>query len=277
MRGDRVRWGGGGTDPAMSALLVTLGDGCRIAYRLDGPEGAPVLVLSSSLGASAGMWEPQLGALRSRFRVLRYDTRGHGGSDVPPGATSMDRLGRDVLELLDALGIERASFCGLSMGGMIGQWLGVRAPDRIDRIVLANTASYMGPPSGWQQRIESVRRGGMLAIADGVLERWLTPAFRAGSPEAESVLRAMLLATNPEGYTACCAAIRDMDQRPTTHLIRRPTLLITATHDPSTPPACADELARAIPMAKLATLDAAHLSNIEQPEAFSRAVLEFLS
>ncbi len=257
---------------------VTTGDGCRLAYQLEGPEERPVLLLSNSLGTRLSMWEPQLAAFRGHFRVLRYDSRGHGGSDAPPGAYSLDRLGRDVLELLDALGLSRVHFCGLSKGGMVGQWLGVFAPERLECLVLANTAPYMGPPSGWQQRIELVLRQGMSAIVEGVLERWYTPAFRARAQDAVQHTRAMLLGTPAVGYAGCCAAIRDMDLRPLAPLLKVPTLVIAGAQDPATPPESAEALARAMGRTPtLVRLDAAHLSNVEQPEAFSRAVLDFLT
>lgn len=256
---------------------ITLLDGCRLAYRLDGPEGAPVLVLANSLGTNLELWAPQLASFASRFRVLRYDMRGHGGSDVPPGAYSLDRLGRDVVELLDGLGISRAHFCGVSLGGMVGQWLGVQAPERLERLILANTAAYLGPPSGWQTRIRLVLTEGMEAITENLLQRWFTPSFLAtGSPEVER-LRVMLLGTPATGYAGCCAAIRDMDLRPMSGLIQVPTQVILGTQDPATPPAMAEALARAMPRPpKVVRLEAAHLSNIEQPDGFNRAVLGFL-
>ena len=266
------------TPRAEERALATVGDGCRLAYRLDGPPDAPVLVLSNSLGTAIEMWAPQLPALASRFRVLRYDVRGHGASDAPPGGYSLDRLGRDVLELLDGLGVERVHFCGLSLGGMLGQWLAVRAPERIDRLVLANTTAYMGPPAGWQERIDTVLRDGMDAIAEATMARWFTPEFRARAPGAVAEVRGRLVATSVTGYAGCCAAIRDMDLRPTAPLIARPALLVAGTADPSTPPERSDEIARAMRAdARVVLLEAAHLSNVEQPDAFSRAVLDFLS
>jgi 3-oxoadipate enol-lactonase len=262
----------------MRLAHATLGDGCRIAYRLDGPTDAPVLMLSNSLGTNLGMWAPQMEALVQSFRVLRYDSRGHGASDAPLGAYSLDRLGRDAVELLDALDLERVHFCGLSKGGMVGQWLGVRAPERVHRLVLANTSAYMGPPAGWQQRIDTVLRDGMGAVTDDVLEKWFTPEFRSLAPDAVAAVRDMLLATDPGGYAGCCAALRDMDLRPTAPLIAAPTLLVAGARDPSTPPACAHELARAMRHApRVATLDAAHLSNIEQAGEFTAIVLDFLA
>lgn len=257
--------------------FVTLGDGCRLAYRLDGPADAPVLLLSNSLGTTADMWAPQIDEFASRFRVLRYDSRGHGRSDVTPGAYSMDRLGRDVVELLDLLHIPQVSYVGLSKGGMVGQWLGARAPERLNRLVLCNTAAYMGPPAGWDARIAVALSKGMGGLTDVVIERWFTPEFRARAPEAIAPVRQMLLGTSPVGYAGCCGAIRDMDQRLTAPLIKVPTLVIGGSRDPATPPKDAEWLAATIPGAKLVMLDAAHLSNVEQPALFTRAVLSFLS
>lgn len=259
------------------APLATMGDGCRIAYRFDGREDRPTLVLSNSLGTNMDMWAPQVEALAPHHRLLRYDTRGHGRSDAPSGAYSLERLGIDVLELLDQLGLERVRFCGLSLGGMIGQWLGVRAPERIERLVLANTAASMGPREDWQQRIDLVLRDGLHAIADASLARWFTPAFRARAPAVVDALRETLLATSPVGYAGCCAAIRDLDLRKTAHLIAPETLIVAGASDTSTPPERADELARSMQNApSIVMLDAAHLSSAEQPERFSRAVIEFL-
>lgn len=256
--------------------FATMIDGCRLAWRMDGPADAPVLVLSNSLGTAMAMWEDQVPALARHFRVLRYDTRGHGASSVMPGDTSLDRLGRDVLGLLDALGIESAHFCGLSLGGMTGQWLGIHAPDRIDRLVIANSSSFMGPPESWQQRMNTVREQGMAAIAGAVLDRWFTPGFVASGASGLERTRAQLLATSADGYAACCAAIRDMDLRPVVHLVDRPTLVIAGSQDPATPPDHAQAIASAIAGARLVMLEAAHLSNIEQPAGFTRGLLDFL-
>lgn len=252
--------------------FITTGDGCRLAYRFDGPEDAPVLMLSNSLGTSLGMWEPQIKAWTRDFRVLRYDQRGHGASDAPVGAYSLDRLGRDVVELLDGLGLARVHFCGLSLGGMVGQWLGVQAPDRIDRLVLANTSSWMGPPSGWDARIALVREQGMAPLAEASVERWFTPEFVAAEPDAVASVVAMLKETDPIGYAGCCAAIRDMDMRPVVGLIRRPVLVIGGLCDPSTPPLHSEALAAAIVGARIQMLKAAHLANTEQASAFAEAV-----
>lgn len=258
----------------MTEGTIMTDDSCRIAYRMDGPEHAPVLLLSNSLGTSLEMWNPQMEAFTRNFRVLRYDTRGHGNSDAPAGAYSLDRLGRDVIDLLDALGCAFVDFCGLSLGGMTGQWLGVHAPQRIRRLVLANTAAYMGPPHGWDSRIELVRHQGMARLADASIARWFTSDFAA--TEAVAPVVDMLLKTNPIGYMGCCAAIRDMDMRNISALIDRPTLIIGGSLDPSTPLSHSDDLARAITGSRLTVLTAAHLSSFELPQPFSNAVLSFL-
>ncbi|WP_231376761.1 3-oxoadipate enol-lactonase [Sphingomonas melonis] len=258
----------------MMGDFITAGDGCRIAYRLDGPEAAPVLLLSNSLGTAMEMWAPQMPALARSFRVLRYDSRGHGQSDAPAGAYSMDRLGRDVIELLDALAIPKVRFCGLSKGGMVGQWLGIRAPERLECLVLANTSPFMGPPSSWDGRIAAVHEGGMAGLVDAVLERWFTPSFLATGEEQIAPVRAMLTATDPGGYAGCCAAIRDMDMRPMLGLITTPTLVIGGSQDPATPPPHSELLASSIASARLVMLPAAHLSNVEQAEAFTGALFD---
>jgi 3-oxoadipate enol-lactonase len=261
----------------MDLQHVTAGDGCRIAWRVDGPADAPILLLSNSLGTDMRMWEPQMAIWTQAFRVLRYDQRGHGASDVPQGTYSMDRLGRDVVELLDALDLGAVDFCGLSLGGMTGQWLGVREPARLRRLVLANTSSFMGPPAGWDARIALVGRDGMGSLVQASLDRWFTPGFVTHTPAAAAPVIKALSATEPAGYAGCCAAIRDMDMRRTARLIDVPTLVIGGTHDPATPPAHSTALAQAIAGAELVMLEAAHLSNVERPDAFARAVLDFLT
>ena len=260
----------------MTTGVLTLGDGCRLAWRLDGPADAPVVLLSNSLGTSMAMWDPQMEVLARRFRVLRYDSRGHGASAVPAGSYSLDRLGRDVIELLDALELAQVDFCGLSLGGMTGQWLGYRAPDRLRRLVLANTAAYMGPPQQWDGRIATVRQTGMAAIAEASVARWFTAGFAKQNPDVVAPIREGLLATDPLGYAGCCAAIRDMDLRGVAALNPKPSLVLGGTLDPATPPADAEALARSLPDARLVWLQAAHLSNLEQPEAFARELLACL-
>jgi 3-oxoadipate enol-lactonase len=248
----------------------------RIFYELAGPEGAAALVFSNSLGTSLEMWEPQMSALSQSFRILRYDTRGHGQSSVAPRPYTIEQLADDVLGLLDELGFERVHFCGLSMGGMIGMSLAMRVPSRIKNLVLCNTAPKIGSPEIWNTRIDTVRKGGMQAVVDGVLERWFTPMFRSGSPKAIDCTKRMLLNTPVEGYAAGCAAVRDMDAREAISSIRVPTLVISGTHDPVTPPADGHFMADRIAGAGYRELPTAHLSNIEASAAFTMAVLSFL-
>jgi 3-oxoadipate enol-lactonase len=249
----------------------------RIHYRCDGADTAPPLVLSNSLGTDLGLWQAQVPALAERFRVVRYDTRGHGGSSIADGPLRIDDLASDVLRLIDALGIERAHFCGLSLGGMIGMWLGTHAPERIDRLVLANTSARIAPPELWEARIAAVRAGGMARIVDAVLERWFTTGFRAREAETVARIRRMLETTPAEGYIACCAAIRDMDQRESVAAIRAPTLVIAGSADVATPPENARVLVERIAGARYHELPTAHLSNIEEAAAFTAAVVAFLA
>lgn len=260
----------------MEKQFIITGDGCRIAYRFDGKEGAPILLLSNSLGTDMQMWEPQLAAWSAHFRMLRYDQRGHGASDAPVGGYSLDRLGRDVIELLDQLEIETIDFCGLSLGGMTGQWLGIREGHRVRRLVLANTSSFMGPPSAWDARIALVRESGMAPLTSASLERWFTADFVASSPDAIAPIVAMLQSTDSQGYAGCCAAIRDMDMRSTIALIRNETLIIGGSQDPATPPPHSEALAATIPRCRLAMLNTAHLANVERPAEFGTQVSDFL-
>jgi 3-oxoadipate enol-lactonase len=247
-----------------------------IHYRFDGPDDAPVLVLAHSLGIHHGLWDPQVPTLGARFRLLRYDSRGHGQSEVTPGPYTIERFGRDVVDLLDGLGIERAHFCGLSIGGAVGIWLALSAPGRLRRLVLANTAARIGTAEIWAARIDAVRAGGVAAVAPFSVERWFTPAFRERAPDAVDRARQMLLATPTEGYLAACAAVRDMDAREQVARITVPTLVLSGTHDATTPPADGHFLAGRIPGARYLELPAAHLSNIEAANWFGAAVTEFL-
>ena len=249
----------------------------RLHYRIDGADDAPPLLLANSLGTTADMWEPQMPALAGRFRVIRHDTRGHGLSQVTPGPYSIEQLGRDALGLLDRLGIARAHFCGLSMGGMVGIFLGIHAPERVDRLVLSNTAAKIGTPEMWNARIEALRKDGTAGIAAGLMERWFTPAFRASAAPTVEAMRNKVANSSTPGYIACCEAIRDHDERTSIADIRVPTLVIAGTQDVATPPADGRFLADHIPGARYVEFDTAHLSNVEQPQAFSKAVLEFLN
>jgi len=255
--------------------VIKSGD-ARIHYALDGPTESPVLVFSNSLGANISMWEAQVSELTKKFRVLRYDTRGHGQSSSSPGPYSIEQLGRDVIALLDALDLDRVHFCGLSMGGMIGMWLGARAPGRLNHLVLCNTGAKIGTTEAWNARIEAVRKNGMKSVASAVVERWFMPAFRQKAPATVANTLKMLEGTNPDGYAACCAAVRDFDFREQVSKIRLPTLVISGAHDPATPPADGRFLAHQIPGARYVELNAAHLSNIEDQDRFTTEVAAFL-
>jgi len=252
-------------------------DGARFHYRFDGPEGAPVLLFCNSLGTDLTMWDPQVPAFARRLRVLRYDRRGHGASAVTPGPYTIERLGRDVVGLLDALKIARVRFCGLSLGGMTGMWLGTHAPERIEKLVLCNTAAHMGAPDPWNARIEAVRKGGMAAIEPAVMGRWFTPRFLAHPTPMLARLKEVLLGLSPDGYVACCAAVRDMDQRESIARITAPTLVVAGAHDASTTPAAGRFMVDRIPGARYVELDAAHISNVEAADAFTAAVLDFIA
>ncbi|MDB5627470.1 MAG: pcaD [Tardiphaga sp.] len=256
--------------------MITTDDGCKLHVRIDGRDDAPALMLSNSLGCTLDMWEPQIAAFTTRFRVVRYDRRGHGQSDVPDGPYSMPRFGQDVIAILDALAIKRAHWCGLSMGGMVGQWLGANASERFDRIVLSNTACHYPDPTNWHNRIKAVTEGGLKAVADTVIAGWLTEAFRAREPDTTSRVKAMLLASPVKGYLACCKALSTLDQRALLPAIKRPTLVIAGRHDKATPVEAGEVIRDGIPGAAMMVLDAAHISNIEQSAAFTEAVLGFL-
>ena len=247
-----------------------------VRYDLRGPPGAPAVVLCGSLGSDLGMWDQQIPALARRHRVLRYDCRGHGASTVTPGPCTIDRLARDVLALLDGMDIARASVCGLSMGGQVGLWLGIYAAERVDRLVLANTGAQIGSREGWDARIAAVQRGGVAAVADGILDRWLSEPYRSAHPDQVAWLRGMLLRTPAAGYAACCAAVRDCDLRGAAAEVRAPTLVVAGALDAATPPADARALAGRIRGASYLELPAAHLSNVESAERFTAALLQHL-
>jgi len=250
----------------------------RLHHRWDGPPDAPVLVLSNSLATDLDLWSANVGAWTSSFRVLRYDQRGHGRSEVPPGPYAVELLGRDVLDLLDEVGVERASFCGLSLGGATGMWLAVNAPQRIERLVLACTSPRFGTAEQWLDRARIVRSEGLEAIADAVLARWFTPRFRTEQEAEASQFRAGFVETPAEGYAACCEALAAWDFRDRVGEIAAPTLVIAGDDDPAVTPEQARRLAASIPESSLVVLpDAAHLANLEQPEAFSAAVNEHLA
>lgn len=258
--------------------FVQLAEG-ELHYTLEGPQNAPVLVLSNSLGTDLHMWDAQMAAFTEHFRVLRFDTRGHGQSLVTPGPYRIEQLGRDVLALLDALHIEKAHFCGLSMGGLIGQWLGINAGDRLLKLVLCNTAAKIGDPSIWNPRIETVLRDGtaaMVALRDASIARWFTVDFAQANPMAAKRITDMLAATSPEGYAANCAAVRDADFRDQLSSIRVPLLVIAGTEDAVTPPSGGHFIEQHVPGAEYAEFYAAHLSNVQADAAFNERVLGFL-
>lgn len=248
-----------------------------LSHILEGPEGAPMVVMSNSLGTTFEMWEGQASALRGSFRVLRYDHRGHGGSSVPPGPYSIEDLGRDVLALLDEEGIESFSFCGLSIGGMVGMWVASAVPERIERLVLCCTSALLGPPEMWDERAAVARESGVGALVDGVSEAWFTPDFRSRDPEAVERVARMVRETPAEGYAGCCEAIRDMDLRSRLSSIRAPTLVIAGAEDPRTPPKHGERIRDGVPDSRLVVVpEASHLANVEQPEVVTREILDHL-
>ena len=249
----------------------------RIHYVLEGQSGSPALVFSNSLGANYSMWDSQAHEFRKKFRILRYDTRGHGHSSSTPGPYSIEQLAKEVVAMLDALDLDRVHFCGLSMGGMIGMWLSLNAPERLNKLVLCNTGAQIGTIDAWNARIDAVRKNGMKSIAPAVIERWFTPAFREKSPAIVSSTQKMIEEASPDGYAACCAAIRDCDYREQVAAIRTPTLVISGAHDPATPPADGRFLAQQIPGARYVQLNAAHLSNIEDLGHFNQELAAFLN
>ena len=244
---------------------------------VDGPADAPPLVLASSLGTTHEMWAPQVAGLAERFRVVRCDRRGHGRTPVGEGSTTLDDLGGDLIELLDALSLERVGFCGLSLGGLEGMWLAVHAPERIDRLALCCTAPVFPPREKWVDRAATVHAGGMRAIADAVLGGWFRPFFHDARPGVVARFREMLVSTPVEGYAACCGVLADADLSQRVGEIAAPTLVVTGSHDPTVPPATGAAVAAAVPVAAHVVVEgAAHLANVEHPDAFTVALLRHL-
>jgi 3-oxoadipate enol-lactonase len=248
----------------------------RLNHRVDGPEDAPVVVLASSIGTTLEMWDPQLEALAPAARVVRYDHPGHGGTPSEPGPYTLASLGGDVVELLDRLGVERCSFAGVSIGGMVGMWLAANAPERVDRLAVCCSSAYLPPPEMWTDRAATVRADGPGAVAETVVGRWYTPGFKSRNPEVVAATVAELSAVDAEGYAGCCEAISTMDLRPALPGIQAPTLVIAGADDPATPPdAHAKVIADAIPDARLEVIpDAAHLAVVEQHETVTRLLLD---
>jgi 3-oxoadipate enol-lactonase len=251
--------------------------GCPIHVELEGPEGAPYLILSNSLGTTLHMWDWQVAPFTQHFRLVRFDRRGHGKSGKPLGPYSMEMLSRDVLAIMDGLGIAKACWCGLSMGGMEGMWLGANAAERFERMVLSNTSSYFPDKNAWNDRLRMVQEKGVPAFAAPNMERWFTKGFRERSPQTVAVIQEMFAATPLEGYIACGEAVRDMDHRDLLPKIKVPTLVIVGRYDAATVPDAGEYVQSHMPGAKLATIDAAHLSNVEQPTQFNAAALGFLT
>jgi 3-oxoadipate enol-lactonase len=257
-------------------MFVTTDDGVRL-HVLAGTGGGVPLVLSNSLGTDTGLWAAQAGPLSQRRPVWRYDTRGHGQSGAPAAEYSLDRLGQDLLAVIDASGAERADICGISIGGMTALWAAVHAAHRVRRVILANTAARIGNDALWAERIRGARTDGMAVLADASMRRWFTDGYRAAHPDVVARLRETFEATSVDGYTGCCAALRDADLRPVAGSVACPTLIVTGRHDPATPAADGRWLGERIRGARVVDLDAAHLSNVERADEFNVAVADFIT
>lgn len=256
--------------------IIKADDGCALNVEVEGPANAPVLMMSNSLGTNLHMWDDQAPAFSKQFRLVRYDRRGHGKSEAPKGPYTMDRLGRDVLSIADALGVKKFNWCGLSMGGMVGQWLGANAPERLEKLIVSNTHYYYGDKQPWHDRIKFAQDKGLAALAPMQMERWFTKGFREKNPQPIAKITEMFVATPVGGFVGCCEAVRDMDFRQSTPTITVPTMVIVGSQDPATPPAAGEDIHKMIKGSKLVAIDAAHLSNVEQPKAYTDAVLNFL-
>jgi 3-oxoadipate enol-lactonase len=253
-------------------------NGVKLHYRADGPEDGPTLLLSNSLASTLAMWDPQVPALTAAgWRVVRYDSRGHGQSSIPDGPYSIKAMTDDAVGLMDALDVATFAFCGLSMGGMVGQRLGSAHGDRLQALVLCDTAAQMPPPSLWDERIATVREQGMAGFVDATIDRWFTKPGQQTHADAVARIRKDILATPPDGFCNCGAAIRDMDQRESITAIAAPTLVIVGEDDAGTPVSAAEFIQQQIAGSQLTVIpEAAHLCNIEQADAFNAALLGFL-
>jgi 3-oxoadipate enol-lactonase len=250
----------------------------RLSYSFEGPAEAPVLVLPGALGTTRAIWDAQIGALTSSFRLLLYDQRGHGGSQAPPGPYTIEALAHDLLDLLDRLALARVSICGISLGGAVAMWLAAEAPERVERLVLVSTAARFGARRRYVERARMVRADGMEAIVDAALERWLTPTFRGQNREIVERLRRGSLTTDPEAYAACCEAMAQWDFSGRLRSIQQPTLVVYGEKDLSTPLEDSDLLASWIPSAQLVEVPlASHLPNVERPNLFNPVVLDHLT
>ena len=247
----------------------------RLYYSLEGDKDKPVVLLSNSLGADASMWDAQVPALLRSFRVLRYDTRGHGQSGMPDGAYMLDELGSDVLRIMDHAAVETAHLCGVSLGGLTAMWVALHAPFRLRSVVLSNTAAKIGAAATWNERIAAIEAKGLAGIVDSVPLRWFTPAYQANTAAMEEQ-KAMLLRCSDMGYVRAAAVVRDADLREQVCEISLPTLVISGIQDLATPPSDGRALAESIAGALFMTMAGAHLSNIEHPEAYNRILLTHL-
>ena len=244
---------------------------------VEGAAEAPVLVVAPSLGTRADMWSPQLARFTAQFRVVLVELRGHAGADVPPGPYDLGDLGRDVLAQLDDRGVERFSYCGISLGGMVGMWIAAHTPNRVDRLALCCTSAYLPPAEGWLDRAATVRRSGMSAVADRVVDRWFTSDFATASPDVVTWARDMLLTIPPEGYAGCCEALATMDLRPMLSVIAAPTLVLAGERDAATPLPHAEVIVGGIPHARLAVVpDAGHLATAQAPALCTQLLLDHL-
>ena len=257
-------------------MPIAQSNGCPIHYEVEGAADKPALMLCNSLGTTLHMWDGQMPALTQHFRVVRYDRRGHGKSGVPAGPYNMEMLGRDALAVLDAAGVQRTNWCGLSMGGMVGMWMSANAPERINRSILSNTSSYIENKQMWTDRIALVKEKGLGAIVQGTLERWFTKGFRDKEPAKVQAIGDMFLATKAEGFMGCAAAVRDMDHRPLLPRIKAPTMVIAGSQDAGTTPEMGQYVQKNIPGATLKMFDAAHIANIECEAEYTATMLDFL-
>jgi len=266
-----------GADGSLFVSDVTTEDGVRLHFEMEGPAAAPAILFVHSLGADGRLWASQARALAGRFRVITYDARGHGRSDAPEGPYTLERLGRDALAVLDAAGAASASICGISIGGAVAQWLGANAPERVERLVLANTAAVFGSPDIWRQRAMAAEADGMSVLLSSTLERWFTSEWRSRFPDALEQIAATFLATSVTGYVGSCEALAEIDLRAALPGIAAPTLVVAGAFDAATPPQAGRALAEAIPAADFVLLNAAHMAPVELPEVFLARVEAFLA
>ena len=257
-------------------MPIAQSNGCPIHYEVEGDASKPVLMFCNSLGTNLHMWDGQMPEALKHFRVVRYDRRGHGKSDVPAGPYNMEMLGRDALSVLDAAKVEKTNWCGLSMGGMVGQWMGANARDRVEKLVLSNTHYFYADKQPWNDRIKFARDNGLEKLSGPQMERWFTKGFRESNTGAINKVVKMFVETKLDGFLGCCEAVRDMDFRKSTPTITAPVMVIVGGKDPATLPEYGEEIHKMVKGSKITSLDAAHLSNIEQPKAYTDTVLNFL-